>query len=290
MNEASMATEVLFRVTLSGITYTFRIAEAIINGAQRISQNSREKNEVMWRYLNSLENEGQGTPGQVKIEEMLRRGEGLAQVNIMEKDYGTFSAAAKAAGLKYAAVSLDQTHQPGERVLTIFIARGDAFTVQNIFELNNLNSVKDNDVMKEAEAAAKAAEQEKEQAAPSRPLTPEEIKKQKNELFLARLKSNDKAPKEQAQKSTEQSQEKEEVINPTTPERTSPESASVTKSGSLGNKEQEKGITGKTGNSDRPSIRAKILAYRAEMTEESLSPDEKLRRAQEYLNGMNRGV
>lgn len=67
MNEASMATEELFRVTLSGITYTFRIAEAIINGAQRISQNSREKNEVMWRYLNSLENEGQGTPGQVKI-------------------------------------------------------------------------------------------------------------------------------------------------------------------------------------------------------------------------------
>ena len=113
MNEASMATEELFRVTLSGITYTFRIAEAIINGAQRIRQNSREKNEVMWRYLNSLENEGQGTPGQVKIEEMLRRGEGLAQVNIMEKDYGTFSAAAKAAGLKYAAVSLDQTHQPG---------------------------------------------------------------------------------------------------------------------------------------------------------------------------------
>lgn len=43
MNEASMATEELFRVTLSGITYTFRIAEAIINGAQRISQNSREK-------------------------------------------------------------------------------------------------------------------------------------------------------------------------------------------------------------------------------------------------------
>ena len=294
MSEAAMATEELFRVTLSGITYTFRIVEAIISGAQHISQNKQLSNEMMWQYLSSLERGGQGSSAQVKIEEMLRRGEGLAQVNIMEKDYQTFVAAAQGAGLKFATASLDQTHQPGERILTIFFAKGDAFTVENIFNLNSFNTVRANDVVKEAEAAVQAAVQEKEQEAPSKTPTPEEIQREKNEQFLKLFsKSKDKVSKEQAQDTIAKAQEQEEVINPMTPARTTLESPSVTKSGNIGIKEEVTPIAAnpaKTGNSERPSIRAKILAYREEMREESLSPEEKQRRAQEYLHGMNRGL
>ena len=39
--------------------------------------------------------------GESKVEEMLRRGKGLTQFNLMEKDYATFTAAAEEAGLLY---------------------------------------------------------------------------------------------------------------------------------------------------------------------------------------------
>ena len=181
-------------------------------------------------------------------------------------------AAAQGAGLKFATASLDQTHQPGERILTIFFAKGDAFTVENIFNLNSFNTVRANDVVKEAEAAVQAAVQEKSRRLHQRP-DAEEIQREKNEQFLKLFsKSKDKVSKEQAQDTIAKAQEQEEVINPMTPARTTLESPSVTKSGNIGIKEEVTPIAAnpaKTGNSERPSIRAKILAYREEMREES---------------------
>ena len=107
MNEAVEATEAIFRITLSGITYVLRIADEI----NRFGQRSSMDNAAMRGFLSALQSQEQPTKGQVQIEEMLLRGQGLVQFNIREQDNDKFTASAKDAGLCYSTVCLDQLQQ-----------------------------------------------------------------------------------------------------------------------------------------------------------------------------------
>ncbi len=189
MNEASIASEEFFRITLQGITYTFRIVEELVNSSSRMGQVS-DRN-AMLGFLAGLQNQESQQPahGQVKVEEMLKRGKGLAQFNLMEKDFPTFQSAAEEAGLLYAAVCMDKSHPEGERIYTLFCAKDDAFTINNIIELNNLNAVQGSELILEDAQPTQEAEQE----APSIPEDPSEVMSkeerihQKNAVFMEQI-------------------------------------------------------------------------------------------------------
>ena len=267
MSEAAMAAEEMFRVTLSGITYTFRIVEAIISGAVHVNQASNRT--AMMGFLAPFENQVPANEGQVKVEQMLRRGKGLAQFNLREQDYATFTAAAKESGLTYATVEMDKVHPAGQRVLTIFVAFDDAHTVNNIFELNNLNAVKTSDFVKEVETPSTKS--------PSKEQDPAESIRQKNERFMAHFHGEDAQPV------------KQEEVNPMTPEGMNHEGPSVSGSGKSENETRQTSLSSKDEGVGRPSVRAKINAYREEQRSTALTQEERERIAQEYLESMKGG-
>lgn len=164
MNEAVEATEAIFRITLSGVTYVLRFADEM----NRLGQHTKTDNAAMMGFLSALQNQQQPTKGQIKVEEMLRRGKGLTQFNLREQDNEKFTAAANEAGLCYATVCMDQTHKEGERIFTVFVSREDAFTVNNIIELNNLNAVQGSSFVQEdtSRGVAQSSEEEYETVPP----------------------------------------------------------------------------------------------------------------------------
>lgn len=251
MNESSMATEEMFRVTLNGLTYTFRIVEAIIEGSARLERTSQYNNTAMMGFLSALQDQDQPTKGQVKVEEMLRRGKGLTQFNLMEKDYATFTAAAEEAGLLYAAVCMDKTHKEGERVFTLFCSRDDAFTINNIIELNNLNAVRENDFIQEDVQPEQEAAPEQPEVTGDEPkaeMTDAEKIHQKNQVFIERV--------------TAQEERANRPINPTGPEVTEQKAPSGIASGNSPGKQTQPGPSSREN--ERPSVRGKIEGYKQE--------------------------
>lgn len=267
MNETSLATEELFRITLQGVTYTFRIVEALINGADRLGQSS-DRNAMMG-FLSSLQNQDQPTKGQVKIEEMLRRGKGLAQFNLREEDFQTFQAAANEAGLLYASVCLDQTHTPGQRVYTVFCAGDDAATINNIIEINNLNAVHDADFIQQDAQPVQSVE-----ATAPEPISQAEKIHEKNVTFLNRyIKEQERAAA---------------PINPISPEASDrKEAPSEITSGRLSNDPSQTTKYHRSGNSKRPSVKEKVESIRKQSGDAPLSLEDKRKIGLNYLDQLS---
>lgn len=272
MNESSMATEEMFRVTLNGLTYTFRIVEAIIEGSSRIDRATSYRDNAMMGFLSALQDQNQPTKGQVKVEEMLRRGKGLAQFNLMEKDYATFTAAAEEAGLLYAAVCMDKTHKEGERIYTLFCSGDDAFTINNIIELNNLNAVRENDFIQEDVQPAQGAPLDQPEITgdePKIPMTEAEKIHQKNQAFIDRV--------------TAQEERANQPINPTGPEVKKQNVPSVTTSGSSPSKQSE--LNHFSRGNEKPSIKGKIEGYKQEgKAGKEVTKEERMKIGKEYVD------
>lgn len=280
MNEAVEATEAIFRITLSGVTYVLRLADEM----NRLGQSSNKDNAAIMGFLSALQNQQQPTKGQIKVEEMLRRGKGLAQFNLREQDNAKFTAAANEAGLCYATVCMDQTHKEGERIFTVFVSREDAFTVNNIIELNNLNAVQRSSFVQEdtSQGFAQSPEEEYETVPPVDYVAPDDRRQMLNDAFIAGVEA-----KERAKATAEVT---EEAINPTTPEIRQSDHPSEVISGGIskeisisevytGEKAEEHSEGGRT------SIRAKIEAFREEQKPPMpLTREEKDRQGMEYLS------
>ncbi len=280
MNEAVEATEAIFRITLSGVTYVLRLADEM----NRLGQSSNKDNAAIMGFLSALQNQQQPTKGQIKVEEMLRRGKGLAQFNLREQDNEKFTAAANEAGLFYATVCMDQTHKEGERIFTVFVSREDAFTVNNIIELNNLNAVQRSSFVQEdtSQRVAQSPEEEYETVPPVDYVAPDDRRQMLNDAFIAGVEA-----KERAKATAEVT---EEAINPTTPEIRQSDHPSEVISGGIskeisisevytGEKAEEHSEGGRT------SIRAKIEAFREEQKPPMpLTREEKDRQGMEYLS------
>ena len=280
MHGAVEATEAIFRITLSGVTYVLRLADEM----NRLGQSSNKDNAAMMGFLSALQNQQQPTKGQIKVEEMLRRGKGLAQFNLREQDNEKFTAAANEAGLCYATVCMDQTHKEGERIFTVFVSREDAFTVNNIIELNNLNAVQRSSFVQEdtSQGVAQSPEEEYETVPPVDYVAPDDRRQMLNDAFIAGVEA-----KERAKATAEVT---EEAINPTTPEIRQSDHPSEVISGGIskeisisevytGEKAEEHSEGGRT------SIRAKIEAFREEQKPPMpLTREEKDRQGMEYLS------
>lgn len=279
LNEAVEATEAIFRITLSGITYVLRI----VDEANRFGQRSRSDNAAMMGFLSGLQNQELPTKGQVKVEEMLRRGKGLAQFNLQEKDNAKFTAAAEEAGLCYATVCMDLSHKEGERIFTVFVARDDVFTVNNIIELNHLNAVQGSSFVQEEEKPPVAQESvgEYETVPPVDYVEPDDRRQILNDAFIAGLEERERA--------NASLRAEEETINPTIPEMKQRASRSESISGSI-----KKGIsitevytgdkTEAYSQESRPSVRAQIEALRDKGKETApLTREEKDRQGMEYI-------
>ena len=280
MNEAVEATEAIFRITLSGVTYVLRLADEM----NRLGQSSNKDNAAIMGFLSALQNQQQPTKGQIKVEEMLRRGKGLAQFNLREQDNEKFTAAANEAGLCYATVCMDQTHKEGERIFTVFVSREDVFTVNNIIELNNLNAVQRSSFVQEdtSQGVAQSPEEEYETVPPVDYVAPDDRRQMLNDAFIAGVEA-----KERAKATAEVT---EEAINPTTPEIRQSDHPSEVISGGIskeisisevytGEKAEEHSEGGRT------SIRAKIEAFREEQKPPMpLTREEKDRQGMEYLS------
>lgn len=280
MNEAVEATEAIFRITLSGVTYVLRLADEM----NRLGQSSNKDNAAIMGFLSALQNQQQPTKGQIKVEEMLRRGKGLAQFNLREQDNEKFTTAANEAGLCYATVCMDQTHKEGERIFTVFVSREDAFTVNNIIELNNLNAVQRSSFVQEdtSQGVSQSPEEEYETVPPVDYVAPDDRRQMLNDAFIAGVEA-----KERAKATAEVT---EEAINPTTPEIRQSDHPSEVISGGIskeisisevytGEKAEEHSEGGRT------SIRAKIEAFREEQKPPMpLTREEKDRQGMEYLS------
>ena len=132
----------------------------------------------------------------MKFENLLQRGKGFAQFDIMEKDYGKFQQAAKDCGVLYACVTMDKVNAPGERVFTIFCGRDQAEIVNHIIEVNHLTVVQSKDYRQES--AREATPQE------IRSMTEDEIRSRNragNADFMAEF--------------MDRQQGREEAVNPT---------------------------------------------------------------------------
>lgn len=279
MNEAVQATEAIFNITISGITYTLRLADELVRHKERSSMD----NAAFRSMFTSLENQEQVTKGQVKIEEMLRRGQGLASFNLREKDMEIFSAAADEAALCYAPVVMDKLHKEGERVITVFVSRADVFVVNNIIDLNKLNAVQGSDFVQEKETpVAQETVEEYETVPPVDYVEPDDRRQILNDAFVASLEERERvnAPME----------EKEETINPTFPEMNRNASQSRTISGNIKKEititEVYTGDPSKVNSKEsRPSVLAQIEALREkEKQVASLTREEKDRQGLEYVN------
>lgn len=278
MNEAVEATEAIFRITLSGITYVLRI----VDEATRFGQRSRFDNAAMMGFLSGLQNQELPTQGQVKVEKMLRRGRGLAQFNLQEKDNAKFTAAAEEAGLCYATVCMDLSHKEGERIFTVFVARDDVFTVNNIIEINNINAVQGSSFVQEEEkAVAHEPVGEYETVPPVDYVEPEDRRQILNDAFIAGLEERERA--------NASLQIEEEPINPTIPEmkQRAPRSESISGSIKKGISITEVYTGDKTeaySQESRPSVRAQIEALRDKGKETApLTREEKDRQGMEYI-------
>ena len=272
MNEATIATEELFRITLQGIDYTFRIAEELINGSNRLGQAS-DRN-LLARVLSEMEDQqarGQMTNGQNKMEQIFRRGEGAVQFNILEKDLPTFQSAAQKANLTYVPVCMDETRPEGQRVFTLFFSRGDAGIANNIVEVNGLNGVKNTEFIQEdakpvQEVDQTAREDQAVQKDPTEYMSKEERIHAKNTAFI-----------EQLYRDTE-------PINPTNPEteRKAPvkENPSATVS-ERSNSETRKLPDFSANPNDRPSLKEKLEELKRARA--PISPEEKERNRQNAM-------
>lgn len=279
MNEAVQATEALFRITLSGITYILRMAEEVTRYGQRSSMD----NAAMRGLLTSLQNQELPTKGQVKIEEMLRRGQGLVSFNLREQDMKVFTAAANEAALCYAPVVMDKLHKEGERTITVFVSRADVFTVNNIIELNKLNAVQGSNFVQEKETPlAQETVEEYETVPPVDYVEPEERRQILNDAFVSSLEERERA--------NAPMEEKEETINPTFPEMNRNASQSRTISGNIKKEititEVYTGGPSKVNSKEsRPSVLAQIEARREKDKQvASLTREEKDRQGLEYVN------
>ena len=280
MNEAVEATEAIFRITLSGVTYVLRLADEM----NRLGQSSNKDNAAIMGFLSALQNQQQPTKGQIKVEEMLRRGKGLAQFNLREQDNAKFSAAANEAGLCYATVCMDLTHKEGERIFTVFVSREDAFTVNNIIELNNLNAVQRSSFVQEETSpdVSRSPDEKYETIPPIDYVAPDDRRQILNDAFIAGLEEKERAKVA--------AQVKEELINPMNPEMRQNDHRSEVISGSINKEipitevytgERTDGLS----EGERPSIRAKIEAFREEQKPPMpLTREEKDRQGMEYLS------
>ena len=278
MNEAVQATEAIFRITLSGITYALRIAEEVSRHGNRSNMDNAE----MRSFLASLQNQEQPTKGQVKIEEMLRRGQGLTSFNLREQDMKIFTAAADEATLCYAPVCMDQLHKEGERIITVFVSQADVFTVNNIIQINKLNAVQGSSFVQEEAPVAEETVEQYETVPPVDYVEPDERRQILNDAFISGLEERERVniPVE----------EKEGPINPTSPEMNRNESRSRNISGSIKKEvritEVYTGDPNKANSKEsRPSVLAQIEALREkEKQAVPLTREEKDRQGLEYIN------
>lgn len=138
MDNTSEAIDTVFRVTYMGIAYAFRLVGDISRSARFAG------------VIAAMNRQNDGSRSAMEMERLLQRCRGFCQFDIMEKDYKTFSEAAKAAGVRYSCVTLDKIHPVGERLFTIFCSPDQADLVNRIIEINNLNGVKVADYKQES--------------------------------------------------------------------------------------------------------------------------------------------
>ena len=164
------------------------------------------------------------------------------------------------------------------------VSREDAFTVNNIIELNNLNAVQRSSFVQEdtSQGVAQSPEEEYETVPPVDYVAPDDRRQMLNDAFIAGVEA-----KERAKATAEVT---EEAINPTTPEIRQSDHPSEVISGGIskeisisevytGEKAEEHSEGGRT------SIRAKIEAFREEQKPPMpLTREEKDRQGMEYLS------
>lgn len=195
MDATAEAVDELFRVTYKGITYTFRIAEEVLSASGKLVSGAAHGGAALAGIFSALKHQEYRSKGAIKFENLLQRGKGFAQFDILEKDYGKFQKAAKDCRVLYACVTMDRVNEPGHRVFTIFCGRDQAQIVNHIIEVNNLTVVQARDYKQES--AEKAAPEDISR------MTEDEIRERNgevNEQFKAEFLDD---------------QERDELVNPT---------------------------------------------------------------------------
>ncbi|NBK79773.1 PcfB family protein [bacterium D16-76] len=196
MDTTTEAVDELFRVTYKGITYTFRLAEALLTGSGKLAGAAAHGGAALAGIFAALKHQEYRTKGAVKFENLLQRGKGFAQFDIMERDYDKFQKAAKDCSVLYACVTMDKVNAPGERVFTIFCGRDQAEIVNHIIEVNNLTVVQARDYRQES----------------AREATPEEIHNMTEEETRSRNRSMNA---DFVAEFIDKEQGREEAVNPT---------------------------------------------------------------------------
>lgn len=196
MDTTAEAVDELFRVTYKGVTYTFRLAEELLAGSGKLVAGAAHGGAALAGIFAALKHQEYRTKGAVKFENLLQRGKGFAQFDIMERDYDTFQKAAKDCGVLYACVTMDKVNAPGERVFTIFCGRDQAEIVNHIIEVNNLTVVQAKDYKQES----------------AREATPQEIHDMTEEEIRSRNRSMNA---DFVAEFIDKEQGREEAVNPT---------------------------------------------------------------------------
>lgn len=118
----------LFSFTLNGIAYTVEIV-------------GKCAPEVV-KFFMGLTHQGARTKGEIKLHNLLRRGSPMEALNIRENDFERFAEAAKKSGLLYSTVCMDDQNPEGSRVYTVYFSQPDLAIVNNILQVQRINSVK----------------------------------------------------------------------------------------------------------------------------------------------------
>ncbi len=195
MDTTAEAVDELFRVTYKGITYTFRLAEELLAGSGKLVAGAAHGGAALAGIFSALKHQEYRSKGAIKFENLLQRGKGFAQFDILEKDYEKFQKAAKDCGVLYACVTMDRVNEPGNRVFTIFCGRDQAQIVNHIIEVNNLTVVQEKDYKQES----------------AREVTPDDIRNMTED----EIRRRNRAMNEDFMAQFIDRQDKEEAVNPT---------------------------------------------------------------------------
>lgn len=117
----------MFSFTLNGVAFAIEIIGKVTP-------------EIL-HFFGLLKNGGLKKEGEIALD-LLKRGNGIEALNLREKELETFKEAAKGNGLRYAVSTLDKVNKPGERLMTVYFSPVDTAIVNQIIEINSLNTVK----------------------------------------------------------------------------------------------------------------------------------------------------
>lgn len=187
MSTTTDAVDQVFKVSIDGVVYALKLVEV---GAK-----------VLKTGLPALFHGGaaavgfaKGTltgdrklQGEVSVDSMLRRGQGLAYYMIAEGDVNKFRQGAEQTTLLYSVSESLQTEK-GKAVREVVVPRDQAPLLNNIIHLNGINVVKQVDIEQISAEPVQRQNQRPEVQIPTSEEAIKEANRQKNEEFLRQVR------------------------------------------------------------------------------------------------------